>query len=124
MGDDEARRRLNAERDRLNEVRAAADRLTTAANESAVRELSTVDQHPAEQASETMERELDMGVLQSVDAELAEVDAALRRLEDGTYGRCELCGNPIGDERLEAKPAARYCVADQARAERDPSLRS
>lgn len=42
---------------------------------------------------------------------LAEVEAAIKRLEDGTYGRCARCGNPIAPARLEAKPAARRCIA-------------
>lgn len=42
---------------------------------------------------------------------LAEVEAAIRRLEQGTYGSCERCGKPIAPARLEAKPAARRCIA-------------
>lgn len=42
---------------------------------------------------------------------LAEVEAAIDRLEKGTYGRCERCGQPIAPARLEAKPAARRCIA-------------
>src|SRR5580698_950910 len=46
---------------------------------------------------------------------LDEVDAALIRLEAGTYGLCEVCGNPIGEARLEAMPAARLCINDAAK---------
>lgn len=123
MNSVEARERLMAERDRLNQVRDAATRLSTSATESAQRELSTVDQHPAEQATETLERELDLGILQSVESELIEVTAALERLDAGTYGICEICGKPIAEGRLEAMPAARYCVADQAKATRRAPLR-
>jgi len=119
----EARERLIAERGRLNQVRDAATRLSTSATESAQRELSTVDQHPAEQATETLERELDLGILQSVESELIEVTAALERLDAGTYGICEICGKPIAEGRLEAMPAARYCVEDQAKAARRAPLR-
>jgi DnaK suppressor protein len=42
---------------------------------------------------------------------LADVEAAITRLEDGTYGRCLRCGQPIAPARLEAKPAARRCIA-------------
>jgi len=42
---------------------------------------------------------------------LAEVEAAIDRLEKGTYGYCERCGQPISRARLEAKPAARRCIA-------------
>jgi RNA polymerase-binding transcription factor DksA len=119
MDTEQARERLIAERDRLIEVRDAATRLSTAANEASERELSSADQHPAEQATETLERELDLGVLQSVEAELTELQAALGRLDAGTYGKCEICGKPIAEGRLEAMPAARYCVEDQAKAEKD-----
>jgi DnaK suppressor protein len=41
---------------------------------------------------------------------LAEVERALRKLDEGTYGTCEHCERPIGDARLEAMPASRYCI--------------
>ncbi len=46
---------------------------------------------------------------------LDDVEAALVRLEDGTYGLCEVCGKPIGAARLEAMPAARLCIVDAAK---------
>ena len=46
---------------------------------------------------------------------LDEVEAAIERLEAGTYGLCEVCGKPIGAARLEAMPAARLCIADAAK---------
>jgi RNA polymerase-binding transcription factor DksA len=46
---------------------------------------------------------------------LDEVDAALERLVAGTYGTCQVCGKPIGAARLEAMPAARYCIVDAAK---------
>ena len=49
----------------------------------------------------------------TIDAELEDVDRAMRMLEKGTYGICEACGRPIPPERLEAHPAARYCLEDQ-----------
>lgn len=42
--------------------------------------------------------------------QLDEVEAALLRLEGGTYGRCEVCGNEVGEARLEAMPATRFCI--------------
>jgi DnaK suppressor protein len=60
-----------------------------------------------------------VSILEQVEAELADVELALRRLDDGTYGTCEACGHPIDDSRLAAKPEARLCLDDQALAERE-----
>ena len=43
-------------------------------------------------------------------SELDEVERALAKLDDGTYGKCETCGDPIAAARLEAMPAARFCI--------------
>jgi DnaK suppressor protein len=51
-------------------------------------------------------------ILEQVEAELADVEHALKRLDDGTYGVCEACGEPIGPPRLESSPAARLCARD------------
>lgn len=115
-----ARERLEEERARLERVRASVELkdVEDRAAGSGVSELSPADQHPAEAGTETFERARDVSILQGIDAQLAEIERAQRRIEDGTYGTCEVCGRPIGDERLEAKPAARLCVDDQARLER------
>jgi RNA polymerase-binding transcription factor DksA len=81
-------------------------------------ERGDFDQHPADMASETFERAKDLSILIGVRAKIADVDRALERLDAGTYGRCEACGEPIGDARLAASPAARFCRVDQARSER------
>ena len=117
-----ARGRLNVERQRLTDVRDAAGSLTgTQDGGDAV--VSAPEQHGAEQAAGAIERELDSTVVQRAEAELDDVQVALSKLEGGTYGLCEVCKNPISDARLEAMPAARYCIDDQARVEREPWLR-
>jgi RNA polymerase-binding transcription factor DksA len=73
-------------------------------------ELTHYDQHPADQASETFEREKDLSILERLETELAEIEAALQRVDDGTYGLDEVTGEPIDPERLEALPAARTNV--------------
>ncbi|MFN2582229.1 MAG: TraR/DksA C4-type zinc finger protein [Candidatus Dormibacteria bacterium] len=115
MDRDAARAHLLKEQERLHGLHDAADRLRAGAQEAQERELSSADQHPAELATETIERELDHSVLQHVEVELEEINAALQRLDAGTYGLCEGCGEPISEGRLEAMPAARYCVEDQAK---------
>ena len=54
----------------------------------------------------------------SAGADLEDVDRAIRMLDAGTYGLCERCGEPISPDRLDAYPAARYCLADQQLSER------
>jgi DnaK suppressor protein len=76
-------------------------------------ELSTFDQHSADIASETVSRETEGAVRTSLRNRAKEVEAALERLDAGTYGKCEECGQPIGDERLEASPTARFCIEHQ-----------
>jgi len=54
-----------------------------------------------------------LGILESETSELREVDAALERIEEGTYGICEVCGRRISKARLRAKPYATHCLACQ-----------
>ena len=121
MDTDLARQRLADERERLNGVRATFDDegLTEQSESDSVGELSSYDQHQADMGTETFEREKDLSILEQVEAELADVEHALRRLDDGTYGTCEVCGREIPEERLEALPATRLCLEHQAEAERE-----
>ena len=121
MDPDVARRRLDEENARLTDIRDRFDEegLTTETEGQSLGELSGADQHQADVGTETFNRERDLSILEQVEAELADVSHALRRLDEGTYGTCEACGKPIGDERLEALPATRFCLEDQAVAERE-----
>jgi len=120
--DDEARSRLHEERSRLVGVRSGLDddHLSDQTEQDSLSELSSVDQHQADMGTETFEREKDLSILEAIESELADVDHALRRLDEGTYGTCEACGRPIDDDRLQALPAARLCRDDQERAEVEP----
>jgi RNA polymerase-binding transcription factor DksA len=71
------------------------------------------NQHPADIASDTLEREIGLGLRDEVTEILAEIAAARARLDTGTYGRCEVCRGPIGDDRLRAIPWTRHCVGDE-----------
>jgi RNA polymerase-binding transcription factor DksA len=118
MEADDARRHLDEERLRLERLRDGFDAEHLHDSEAdSTGELSHFDQHEADVASDTFEREKDFSILEQVEAELGDVERALRRLDDGTYGSCEACGGPIGDERLEVNPAARFCVQHQSAAE-------
>src|SRR4029453_8817954 len=80
-------------------------------------DLSHVHQHLADTASDAFEREKEFSILEQVEAELADVDRALDRLDVGTYGSCEVCGGAVPDERLAVVPAARFCMDHQGDAE-------
>ncbi|NDU71583.1 TraR/DksA family transcriptional regulator [Actinomadura sp. DSM 109109] len=68
------------------------------------------DEHDPEGATIAWERARIEASLSRARAHLADIDAALARLRDGTYGLCERCGGQIGAERLDARPAARTCI--------------
>ena len=76
------------------------------------------DNHLADMATITFDRELDEGLEEGATQTLAQIDRALARVADGTYGNCERCGKPIGEERLRARPWATLCIDDQRLADR------
>jgi RNA polymerase-binding transcription factor DksA len=76
------------------------------------------DEHDPEGATIAFERSQVGTLARQARDHLREVDAALARLDDGTYGRCEVCGEPIPGPRLEARPVARTCVGCASRARR------
>lgn len=114
-----ARRRLEKERTRLQGMREDLEREREETTADGAGELSTVDQHPGDSGTETFEMEKNVSLLEQVEDELQEIEVAFQRLDRGAYGSCQACGRPIGDERLEAMPAARFCIEDQAKAERE-----
>jgi RNA polymerase-binding transcription factor DksA len=114
-----ASRLLEEERTRLQGIRDGIQREQQEHTSETSGELSSFDQHPGDSGTETFEMEKNVSLLEQVEEELLEVEAAFQRLERGTYGTCQACGRPIGEERLEALPATRFCVEDQAKAERD-----
>jgi DnaK suppressor protein len=118
-----ARTLLQAERRRLEELFLAVS--TEGRDDGELpavgSELSSNDQHPADLATDTFERARDLSIAQRVEAELTDVDRALQRVDEGTYGTCEACGRKVDEARLQVLPATRFCVQDQARAEREAS---
>lgn len=75
----------------------------------------TDDEHDPEGATIAFERQHVAALLDQARRHLAEIDAAMRRLAAGGYGRCEGCGQPIGAARLAARPATTTCVACASR---------
>ena len=78
---------------------------------------ATSDNHLAETATATLGREIDYTLGDNAEQVLSEIDAALGRIDDRTYGICFNCGNEIPRERLEANPWASLCIDCKRRAE-------
>lgn len=69
------------------------------------------DEHDPEGATIAFERSQIGALVQQVREHVSEIDLAIERLNDGTYGVCQVCGEPIAQGRLEARPVARTCIA-------------
>lgn len=104
------REELEAERERVAARLAALDR-DHAEVVAASRDTNADDEHDPEGATIAFERAQVEALARDARRRLAEVDAALARLGDGSYGVCERCGRPIDPARLEVRPSARTCVS-------------
>lgn len=114
---DRFRSALEGERDRLLHAVQAVHHDGSLLEETGDLAIGSGD-HIADSASETYLRELDGGLEENAGHLLSEIDAALGRIDDGTYGLCAKCGRQIGEERLEAVPYATLCIEDQRALER------
>ena len=77
-----------------------------------------IDNHLAETASVTLDREIDYTLEENSEHVLAAIDAALARIDEGTFGICRTCGQPIAEERLLALPYTTQCIDCKRREER------
>lgn len=112
------RQMLLAEKARLEaEMEEIESRTSRGADAERATELSSYDDHPADLASETFEREKDLAIGESVQSLLDQVHTAMEKLDRGTYGVCDACGRPIKRARLQALPFATLCVECQDRLE-------
>lgn len=75
-------------------------------------ELSGMPTHHGDAGTRDFRKGMQQKLLENEETRLVEVDRALERIENGTFGACQECGKPIGEQRLEAKPWARYCIDD------------
>lgn len=73
-------------------------------------ELSNYDNHPADNATDLTDQNTEMAIEQHKVDEIEQLESALKAMEEGTYGKCEVCGEDIPIERLEALPMARTCI--------------
>jgi YteA family regulatory protein len=82
-------------------------------------EDAVYDNHLADTATETYDRELDYTLEENEERLLSDIDAALKRIDNGTYGTCTNCGKQIPEGRLEALPWATLCIDCQRERERN-----
>ena len=82
-------------------------------------DLSAYGQHMADAGTDTFDRDFALSMVASEQEALAEIDAAIKRINDGTYGICEITQKPIAKERLLAVPFTRYSAEAQKNLERN-----
>lgn len=95
---------------RRDQLTAERERVTGQLQELGV-DRSTYDEGFADSGQVTAERGEVQALVDTLGETLQDIDEALAKLDAGTYGRCESCGNEIPDARLEAMPAARLCIS-------------
>jgi len=101
---------LEKRREILKNVNEIEDEALKKSRLDASGDLSSMPIHMADLGTDNYEQEFVLGLMDSERKLLHEIDDALQRIEDGTYGVCEGTGKPIRKARLEAQPWARYCV--------------
>jgi len=106
---DPGRVRQSLERARA-ELRAELEELTAAPRDPAA--SVSFGKRVGEGTSQAVERIAQVDAARRLDAKLRDVERAIEKLDEGTYGKCDVCGRPIGAERLEAIPSAVLCIDD------------
>ena len=107
------RQLLITERAKLAEEIKSIARDASTSPRDASGDLSAYTVHMADMAADTYDRELSMNIASSEQQMLYEIDDALKRLDDGSYGVCQQCNQPIAMSRLKAVPSASLCIECQ-----------
>mgnify|MGYP000617586233 CR=1 FL=1 len=93
----------------MGDVDALQGQVLKASRKDAAGDLSSMPIHMADLGSDNYELEFTLGLIEGEKSLLHEIDEALERIRNGTYGICVATGRPIGKARLRAKPWAKYC---------------
>ncbi len=115
-GVDKRREKLVSEQKRLTEE---LEQLKTNASSSEERREGSPFGKREEEATETLELEKRLALENRIRHELGRIEHALEKLEQGTYGSCDICGQPIDPARLEALPQASLCMNCKAQQEKN-----
>jgi DnaK suppressor protein len=108
---------------RLTDLRGHLLRRQNGLAQEAVEQQPAFSTHMADAGTDTFDRDFALGMLSSEQDALYEIDEALNRIRDGTYGKCELTGKPIEAERLEAIPWTRFSAAAEKQLEREGAVK-
>ena len=111
------RKRLLDERERVQEAIDYLHEENPRSMEDETQEIQS-DNHPGDVATITLDREIDYTLEENEERLLAAIDAALKRIEQGTFGTCRSCRQPIAIERLEALPYTTQCIDCKRKEER------
>ena len=110
---------LREERQRVQDAISYLHEETPGSLEDETEEIvGNSDNHLGDTATATLDREIDYSLEENSEQVLRAIDGALRRIDEGTYGTCETCGQPISEERLEAIPYATQCIDCRRKGER------
>jgi RNA polymerase-binding protein DksA len=115
---DRFRQLLIEERDRVRRAIEYLHQENPGSIEDEAGEEAGFDNHLGDTATVTFDREVDYTLEENSESVLTAIDAALGRIEDGTYGTCQRCGRQIAAERLEALPYAELCINCKREVER------
>ncbi len=103
------------------EIKSLSEDVLMKTQAEASGDISSHSFHLADVASDNFERDFSLGLASNEMGVLREIDLALRKIEDGSYGICEGCGKPIPKRRLDVLPYVRFCTKCQENLEREQS---
>ena len=114
------KKRLIKEREKLlTDVNHIRNEELDKSQKNATGELSGYANHMADGGTDTIERQVSLGLMSNEEGLLIKIDRALKKIEDGTYGICELCKEKISQERLNAVSYATYCIKCRSQEEKN-----
>lgn len=100
---------LNLREDILNQIREISEDTLMKSQKDLSGDISGYTLHMADVATDNYEREFNLGLVSGERKTLLEIEEALKRIEDKSYGICKMCSKPIAKTRLKALPYAKYC---------------
>jgi len=112
------RKKLTEEREQLEHQQAELEQSSLGTSQSELSGEMAFDEEYADAGTATFERERDLSLSNNIRDLIEQIDRALQRMDDGTYGLCTRCGKPIEKARLAALPYAELCIKDKQAEER------